>query len=139
MRVVADTNTVVSGLLWTGAPRKVLDAARKGLIQLFTSAALLVELEDVLGRDKLAKRLALINISPPELVVGYAALATPVTPLTIAPVILEDPDDDAVLACALAAQAEVIVSGDGHLLSLKHYLGIDILTAPNLIERISGE
>jgi putative PIN family toxin of toxin-antitoxin system len=98
MRVVADTNTVVSGLLWTGAPRKVLDAARKGLIQLFTSAALLVELEDVLGRDKLAKRLALINISPPELVVGYAALATPVTPLTIAPVILEDPDDDAVLA-----------------------------------------
>ena len=139
MRVVADTNTVVSGLLWTGAPRKVLDAARKGLIQLFTSAALLVELEDVLGRDKLAKRLSLINVSPQELVLGYAALATPVTPLTIPPVIFEDPDDDAVLACALAAQAEVIVSGDGHMLSLKQYLGIDILTAPKLIERIPGE
>ncbi len=139
MRVVADTNTVVSGLLWSGAPRKVLDAARKGSIQLFTSAALLVELEDVLGRDKLAKRLSLINVSPQELVLGYAALATPVTPLTIPPVIFEDPDDDAVLACALAAQAEVIVSGDGHMLSLKQYLGIDILTAPKLIERIPGE
>lgn len=76
MRVVADTNTVVSGLLWTGAPRKVLDAARTGSIQLFTSAALLAELEDVLGRDKLASRLALINIKPRELVFGYAALAT---------------------------------------------------------------
>ena len=52
--------------------------------------------------------------------------------------ILDDPDDDAVLACALAAQAEVIVSGDGHLLSLKNYEGIDILTAPDLLARIPG-
>jgi uncharacterized protein len=45
MRVVADTNTIVSGLLWRGAPRKVLDEARKGTIELFTSVILLAELE----------------------------------------------------------------------------------------------
>ena len=136
MRVVADTNTVVSGLLWQGAPRKVLDAARNGSVELFTSTALLAELEDVLGREKLALRLALANVEPRELVLGYAALATPVTPLTVPPIIIEDPDDDAVLACALAAQAEVVVSGDNHLLSLKNYLGIGILTAPELLARI---
>lgn len=136
MRVVADTNTVVSGLLWRGAPRKVLDATRKGRIELFTSVGLLAELEAVLGREKFAKRLSLAQIAPHQLVLGYAALAVPITPLTIAAVILDDPDDDAVLACALAAQADVIVSGDRHLLSLKTYEGIDILTAPRMLGRI---
>ena len=139
MRVVADTNTVVSGLLWHGPPRKFLDAARKGGFELFTSVALLTELEEVLGREKFAKRLVNADITPRELVLGYAALATPVTPLAIPAVILDDPDDDAVLACALAAQADVIVSGDNHLLSLKTYQGIDILTAPKLLARIPGE
>jgi len=136
MRVVADTNTVVSGLLWRGAPRKVLDAARKGTIELFTSIDLLAELEDVLGREKFARRLSLAQIGPRQLVVGYAALAIPVTPLEIAAVIVDDPDDDAVLACALAAGAEVIVSGDSHLLRLKNYEGIDILTAPGMLALI---
>jgi len=49
MRVVADTNIVVSGLLWKGNPRRLLDAARDGTIDLFTSAVLLTELEDVLN------------------------------------------------------------------------------------------
>jgi putative PIN family toxin of toxin-antitoxin system len=117
----------------------VLVAARKGSLQLFTSAVLLVELEDVLGREKLAKRLSLVNVSAIELVVGYASLATPVTPLAIEAVVLDDPDDDAVLACALAAHADVIVSGDRHLLSLKNYEGMSILTAPELIAQITEE
>ena len=57
MRVVADTNIVVSGLLWRGNPRRLLEAAREGTIDLFTSAALLAELEDVLSRAKFAQRL----------------------------------------------------------------------------------
>lgn len=83
MRVVADTNTVVSGLLWHGPPRELLDAARSGKIQLFTSSILLAELEDVLGRDKLANRLGLVGLTPAELVRGYAALGRLVTPITI--------------------------------------------------------
>jgi len=54
MQVVADTNIVVSGLLWRGNPRQILDAARDGIIGLFTSAMLLEELEDVLSREKFA-------------------------------------------------------------------------------------
>ena len=110
MRVVADTNIVVSGLLWRGAPRSVLDAARRSQIELFTSADLLAELEDVLRREKFASRLVTAESAPRELVEGYASLATPVSPLAIPAVILDDPDDDAVLACALAVQAEAIVT-----------------------------
>ena len=60
-----------------------------------------------------------------------------VEPAAIPPVILSDPDDDAVLACALAAQAEAIVSGDGHLLQLGAYVAIPILPAEILIDQMA--
>lgn len=137
MRVVADTNTVVSGLLWLGTPRQVLDAARNGRLQLFTSAELLVELEDVLKRPKFALRLTSAGASARELVLGYAALAPLVAPADIEPVIVSDPDDDAVLACAVAAQAEIIVSGDSHLLGLQQYRNIAIVRAAELLARVT--
>ncbi len=68
---------------------------------------------------------------------GYAALATVVVAEPIEPVILADPDDDAVLACALAAQCEVITSGDSHLLDLQQHKEVRILTASELLIALS--
>lgn len=136
MRIVADTNIVVSGLLWHGAPRQILDAARAGKIELCTSAVLLAELEDVLSRPKFMARLKRALVHSHHLVSGYAALAKLVKPDIIAPVILADVDDDAVLSCASAAQAEAIVSGDSHLLNLRQYQNIPILSASELLTRI---
>ena len=137
MRVVADTNTVISGLFWHGSPRQVLDAARNNLITLYTSDELLAELRDVLSRTKFARLLAQHSTSSEELAAEYAALAHTITSAPIPPTVVADPDDDAVLACAVAAQAEAIVSGDDHLLSLKGFQGILILTANELLGRIS--
>ena len=137
MRVVADTNIVISGLLWRGPPRRVLDAARDGIIELFTSIALLEELEDVLSREKFAPRLEAAKVTAHELVLGFAALATVVEAELIEPVILADPDDDAVLACALAAECEVITSGDSHLLDLKQFKEVRILAASELLIALS--
>lgn len=138
MRVVADSNTVISGLLWKGNPRRVLDAARTGIIELYTSLPLLAEVDEVLRRPKFARRLSLAAATPHELVVGYAALASIVQPADITPMIIEDPDDDAVLACALAARADAIVSGDGHLLVLQEYCNIPILTAALFLSRLES-
>ena len=74
MRVVADTNTVVSGLLWHGNPRRVLEAARAGALQLYTSAALLAEIEEVLQRPKFAQRLSLAGVVSHTLVIGVWVL-----------------------------------------------------------------
>lgn len=68
-----------------------------------------------------------------DLVSGYAALARVILPAEVTPIILEDPDDDEVLACALAARAEVIVSGDRHLLNLADYQGIRIVRPVDLL------
>ncbi|HEY4423985.1 MAG TPA: putative toxin-antitoxin system toxin component, PIN family [Pyrinomonadaceae bacterium] len=91
---------------------------------------------DVLCRQKFAERLALVGVTPHDLILGYAALASVIEPAEMEPVILADPDDDAVLACAVAAGSEVIVSGDSHLLTLKRYQDIRVLTARELVAEI---
>ena len=135
-RVVADTNTIISGLLWNGAPRYVLDYARADKIVLFTSKALLAELETVLQREKFLSRLELAGTTPRELLIGYASLAVIVEPDEIKQIIIADPDDNEVLACAVKAKAEIIVSGDGHLLELSEYQGIRILKSSDFISQI---
>jgi putative PIN family toxin of toxin-antitoxin system len=137
MRTVPDTNIVVSGLLWRGNPRRILDAARDGIIELYTSPVLLEELEDVLIREKFAERLKAAGITVQELVEGYSALAMVIDAEPIEPVIIRDPDDDAVLACAITAEAEIIVSGDDDLLHLKEHQGIRILTATKFLAELS--
>ena len=129
MRVVLDTNVIVSGFLWGGVPRQLLQAAREKRLRLFTSTPLLLELTDILGRAKFARKLTAAQLSVDQLVERYALLATAVHPAAITPTILDDPDDDQVLACALAAKAEIIVSGDRHLLDLREHQGIRIVTA----------
>lgn len=136
MRLVADTNTVVSGLLWSGPQRRLLDLARLRLFTLFTTVPLLLELDDVLKRPKFAERLRAADVTATDLVLGYAALAVIVDPATMEPHIEADPDDDAVLACALAANADVIVSGDRHLLDLAVFAMIPILPVAILLDQL---
>ena len=138
MRAVLDTNVVTSGFLWGGVPRQLLQVAREKQLRLFTSTTLLLELSDILARAKFARKLTDAQLSIDQLVERYALLATVVHPSHITPTILEDPDDDHVLACALATQVDLIVSGDRHLLDLKEFQGIRIVAAVEAVKLISG-
>ncbi len=104
MRGVADTNTIVSALLWGGAPAEILAAAREQRITLFTSAALIAELEEVLAREKFATRIARVSSTVADL-------------------------DDQVIACAVAAEAGLIVTRDKDLLTLDPFRTVRILAA----------
>ncbi len=135
--MVADTNVIISGLFWYGTPRKVLDAARDEHIELYTSGSLLAELDQVLHRKKLAKQLAITDLHPTDLVLGYAALAKVVKPTSVVHEVTEDPDDNVVLECAIAAKADVIVSGDSHVLKLGEFRRIPILTSDKLLDKLA--
>jgi len=136
VRLVLDTNTVVSGLLWKGSPHRLLAVVGEHHdITLHTSPKLLAELADVLSREKLAAAIASTQRLPDVLMRQYLAVVQIVTPAAVAPVVLADPDDDHVLACALAAKADLIVSGDRHL-QLKHYQAIPIVNVAETLRRI---
>jgi len=139
VRVVLDTNVVIAGLLWRGKPYELLGHAIDGKMQCFASAPLIEELERVLGYDRLAKRIASLNTTIAALVADYLELVELVIVADIAPAVSADPDDDALLATALAADAEMIVSGDVHLLNLKHYQVIPIVTAAECLRRLGTE
>jgi putative PIN family toxin of toxin-antitoxin system len=139
VRLVLDTNVVVSALLWRGTPYRLLATIRRDAeaMQLFSSEALLVELGEVLNRPHLAKPLAAIGRKSADVLTDYAQAVEIVTPSHV-PTIARDPDDDQVLACALAANANIIVSGDDDLLTLGNYEGTPILTAAQTMHQLES-
>ena len=136
MRLVVDTNVLVSAFLWQGTPGRLVDLAGEKEIALYTSRALVNELSEVLHRKKLAKQVAATGLTAAQMIGNYRRLAALVTARQIAPQVSRDADDDAVLACALAAHADLIVSGDADLLVLKQYHNIPIVTTAQAIQQI---
>jgi putative PIN family toxin of toxin-antitoxin system len=128
VRIVADTNTALSGLLWTGPPRQLINLVAQRVLTLSTSVAMLAELAEVIARPKFAERIRTAGLSAAALVQDYARLAEIVEPRSLAEPMSRDADDDIVLATALAAQADLIVSGDRDLLDLGTFRGVRIVT-----------
>ena len=125
--VVLDTNVVVTAILWGGTPRKLFDLADTGRITLFTSIDLLRELTGILSRDKFAEKIEASGQSIDQIVDGYAAYTEIVRPVTT-PRIAPDPDDDVVLGTALAANAEMIITGDRPFLSVGRWQDVDMIS-----------
>ncbi len=136
MRIVVDTNVIVSAMFWGGKPRTLVDAARAGRFEVFTSSEILAELVDVTSRPKFDAKLAEIDRPRDELIErDFTSFVTIVEPTNRIRVV-SDPDDDAVIACALAANANYIISGDDHLLSMGDYQGITICTVDDFVSLV---
>lgn len=136
LRIVADTNVIVSAVLWGGTPGRLIAAAVEGGIQLFTSQALLDELADVIHRKKLTKAVALTGQTAEQILHDYRRLAHRVSARALTAQVSRDADDDHVLACALAARADLIVSGDRDLSDLKEFEGMPIVRPAEAVRRI---
>jgi len=130
---------VVAGLLWNGPPRRLIEAAIDGQVELYSSPALLDELAHTLGYAKFASRLEGFGTSFAALVAQYTALVTLVTPASVPRVVANDADDDHVIAAAVASRAGLIVTGDRkHLLPIGSHQGIAIVTARDVLDRLGA-
>ena len=138
MRLVLDTNVAVSAVLGSSAPTRLIELAAEGAFDLFTSEALLAGLAEVLDREHISRRLVSKHRSAPEVLALYEALAERVVPTSIART-APDTDDDAVLGCALAARADLIVSGDKHLRDLKSFHRIPILSPTDALAAVAPQ
>jgi uncharacterized protein len=136
MRVVFDTNVVASASFWRGTPFDCLAAWAKGRCEAVVSPALLAEYHETIEELRLEY--------PGKLFVAWAdALAESavlVFPSDRASGATSDPDDEMILECALAAEADCIVTGDKkHLLPLRQFRDIPIISPADFLRRLSVE
>ncbi len=142
MRVVLDTNVIVSGSISPqGAPGRILAAWEAQTFDLIVSSALLREYRRALGYEKVRSRHRKDAAELDELIRRYRHFGFLIEPQERLSVVAGDPDDDRVLECAVAGEASHIVTGDPHLLGLESYREIPILTPRafiNLLESDEG-
>jgi putative PIN family toxin of toxin-antitoxin system len=135
-KVVLDTNVLVSGIIASGYSASIVDAARREEIQLVTSPHLIEEFSEVMARRHIARKYPKAAEEAESLLDFIRAFAKLTVGIPEEQGISADRDDDYVLACALEEKVDCIVSGDPHLLSLKSYKGIPILTPREFVETI---
>ena len=127
--VVLDTNTLVSGLGWSGPPSVIVDLVLAGELLLVSSPPLISELARVLAYPKLAT----VFPDPVGVTERIRVLADTVEPAFTLTLLTDEPDNR-VLEAAVVARVDAVVTGDGGLLTLGDYDGIPIMSAARFLE-----
>lgn len=131
-KVVFDTNIYISAILFGGNPRQCLELAKEQKFELFISRAILLELANAMSN-----KFSWSKEEIAELIKSIGVFVKVVKPEIKINVIRESPKDNRILECALAVQADYIVSGDKrHLLSLKKFKNIPIISAKQFLDLI---
>jgi putative PIN family toxin of toxin-antitoxin system len=130
IRVVLDTNVLISAVIYGGNPRRVLEAVISGTVQMSVSEDLVQELQDVLQRPQFGLSIQYIHNTVAE----FTSLAEWVAPQKHHELVVEDSSDNLILDCAVAAEADYLVTGDSHLLRLHKFGEMRIVTPQELLE-----
>jgi uncharacterized protein len=135
---VLDTNVLASGFVghgWNSAVVQVLDAWRARMYQLVLSDHILDELEQAFSDPYFRRRLAHEDIIADLRLLREQAILTPIT-VTITGVATH-PEDDLVLATAVSAKADYLVTGDGQLQKLRMFGGVSIVSPRAFLDRLA--
>ncbi|MBN1694508.1 putative toxin-antitoxin system toxin component, PIN family [candidate division WOR-3 bacterium] len=130
-KVVFDTNVLISAILFGGSPRKCLELAIEGEIELYISKEIISEIEGVLAREKF--NIAEENIR--YIISSLDSIAELVSPKIKLDIIKKDPQDNTLLECAIESEADFIISGDAHLLELSEFRKIKILKPADFLKQ----
>ena len=133
MKIVLDTNVLVSAIGWKGPPARILRACRAGRFSLLTSPQLLEELTRVLTYARL--RVIARHPDLPQILRWLHDPERTVFSRRSIEIVKVDPSDNRVLEAAVEGHAEAVISGDDHLLRLRNFDGIPIVTAAGFCRR----
>jgi len=130
VRVVIDTNVLISAIFWTGKPKQVLNKVRRGEITFLTSEFILEEIRDVLTREDKPFKL---SAEEAERIVTEMRNLAVVVKIGSHVSVCKDENDNKVLDCAIDGNANCIITGDSHLLQLSSFQKIDIMTVSDFL------
>lgn len=139
MKIVLDTNVLISAIFWKGKPHEILTLAEKGIFRIASSNAILEELFGVLERPKFKPYLQQAQATMPDIQEKVLSLVEIFVSPNEVSVIQDDPSDNRILECALASRAFCIVSGDLHLVHLKQFREIPILTPSQFLSTLKSK
>ena len=134
MRAVLDTNVLISGVIATGVPHKLLVKGFEREYQVVVSVETLTEFRETLLKYPERFQMSEYEVQQEvELVRYYSEFVDPQEDITA---VEADPDDDKFLEAAVAGGVDYVVSGDGHLLGLDSFRGIDIVEPRTFYDRL---
>jgi len=123
MKIVLDTNVLISGIFFSGPPYQILKAWQEGKIKITASEEILSEYQRV--AEELSRQFPSVDIDRIlDLITVHAEI---VDASDFQVTICDDPDDNKFIACALASKSKIIVSGDKHLINVSGHKGIQVV------------
>lgn len=131
MRVIIDTNVLISGIFFGGPPAKILEAWHGGELKLAVSPEILEEYFEVC--ERISVRYPDIDIAPILVLIARNSQVVESPPL--AEQISRDVDDDKFIACAIASDSRTIISGDNDLLTVSGYKSVRVVTPRDFVDR----
>jgi len=136
LRVVFDVNVLVSSLITRGKPRELWFKARRNNFRLILSKEIVSEFAKVISRGKFSKYIGKEDVKVFLQAIYETALFVKIK--SRFKIVKEDPEDDMVLRTAYDSKADYIVSGDKHLLSLREFKGIRIVSVNEMLKILEG-
>lgn len=130
MRVVLDTNVLISGIFFSGPPAEILIHWRNRAFESVVSEPIITEYVRV--TEEIAKKFPQLEIA--EVLDLFIVNSKVVDTRGLEIRLCEDPDDDKFLECAVAGECQAIVSGDEHLLKIKEFQGIKIIKPRDFLD-----
>jgi putative PIN family toxin of toxin-antitoxin system len=138
MRVVLDTNVIISAFLWAGKVNRLLDLIERQKIGIYTCMEQIVELQGVLERPRFKTIFEKTKLKPQTVVSVFLKLAVLVENIKEIDIVKIDQTDNVILSCALSANAQYLITGDKHLLSLGTFQKVKIVRPKEFLEKFDN-
>jgi len=136
MKITVDTNVLISATFWYGDSYRVIEAVEQKKISLILSEDIIEEYRGVLGYEEIKEKIRNTNLATKQSVQKIVSLARIVIPTRKINVVHDDPDDNRIIECAVAGNVNYLITQDRHLLKLKEFEGIKILTPHDFLRLI---
>ena len=136
MKITVDTNVLISSTFWCGASDRIIEKVENKEIDLILSKEIIEEFVRVLGYEEIQQKIKDKNLEMRRTVEKIVSISIIIVPLQKLDVIKEDLDDNKIIECAVEGDVDYIVSQDNHLLNLKEFKGIKIVTPEEFLKRL---
>lgn len=134
IRITVDTNVLISATFWSGASAQVIEKAERKELVLVLSEAILGEYANVLQYEEIQEKIKNKHLEFKQSVLKISAIAEIIEVKSRLSVVTDDPDDNSILECALDGKVQYLLTKDNHLLNLKEFLGIQIITPEEFLK-----